>query len=255
MSFIRDCLLVFGRQMRLSLRNPAWLVIGLTQPAIYLAFLGPLLVRVAASNSTDFPAGSSWQFFVPGLLIQLGLFSASFVGLTIIAELRAGVIERLRVTPVSRLALLGGRLLRDVVVLLVQGAVLVAAGAAFGLRAPLDGILIVFGFMALLALSLAAASYAVGLVTKSEQVLAPLFNATLVPLMLLSGILLPMGMAPRWLNALSLASPFRYVVGAMRVALHGQYANSSMLEGGLVAVGLAVVFLAVSSRAFLKENA
>src|SRR5258708_7445207 len=101
-----------------------------------------------------------------------------------IAAWRSGVIERMRVPPVSRLALLLGRVLRDVVVLVVQAAVLIIAGVAFGLRAPLVGVLISFVFVALLAASLAAVSYSVGLVLKSEDALAPLLNMIVVPLML-----------------------------------------------------------------------
>ena len=41
MSLVPTSLLIFMRQMRLSLRSPAWPIIGLTQPALYLAFLGP----------------------------------------------------------------------------------------------------------------------------------------------------------------------------------------------------------------------
>src|SRR4051794_35240777 len=105
MDFVRDSLLIFVRQTRLLLRDPAWLVIGLTQPALYLAFLGPLLQRITIEAGGS-PTGNSWQLFVPGLLIQLGLFGAGFVGLGIIADIRTGVVERLRVTPVSRYALL-----------------------------------------------------------------------------------------------------------------------------------------------------
>ena len=57
---------------------------------------------------------------MPGLLVLLAMFGALFTGFGLIAELRAGVIERSRVTPVSRLALLLGRSLRDIVSLLVQ---------------------------------------------------------------------------------------------------------------------------------------
>jgi ABC-2 type transport system permease protein len=105
----------------------------------------------------------SYRFFVPGLLIQLGLFGAAFVGFSIIADWLAGVIERFRVTPVSRLALLAGRVLRDVVVLLVQAVILVLAGIAFEMRAPVGGVLIGLGFIAVVAVSLAAISYTVGL--------------------------------------------------------------------------------------------
>jgi len=255
MSFFRDTFLIFRRQLRLSLRNPAWVVIGLTQPILYLAFFGPLLTKIAAGGLPGFPPGNSYSFFVPGLLVQLGLFGAAFVGFTIISDWRAGVIERFRVAPVSRLALLAGRVLRDVVTLLVQAIVLVLAGVAFGLRAPLGGVLIGLGFIAVVAVSLSAISYAVGLALKSEDALAPLINMIVVPLMLLSGIMLPLTLGPGWLQGIARVTPFRYIIDAMREAFQGVYATTIMLEGACVAVGLAAVCLFVASRAFVRENA
>ncbi len=255
MSFFTDTYLIFRRQLRLSLRNPAWVIIGLIQPILYLAFFGPLLTKVAGGGLPGFPAGNSYSFFVPGLLIQLGLFGAAFVGFTIIADWRAGVIERFRVTPVSRTALLAGRVLRDVVTLLVQAIVLVLAGLAFGMRAPLPGVLIGLGFIAVVAISLSAISYTVGLLLKSEDALAPLINMFVVPLMLLSGIMLPMTLGPGWLQGISRATPFRYIIDAMRQAFHGTYATTVMVEGICVAIGLAAACLFIASRAFVRENA
>src|SRR5262244_3454913 len=252
MSFARDTLLIFRRQMRLSLRNPAWVIIGLVQPILYLLFFGPLLTRIAGGGIPGFPGGNAYSFFVPGLLIQLGLFGAAFVGFSIIADWRVGVVERLRVTPVSRLAILTGRLLRDVLTLLVQAAVL---GLAFGMRAPVSGVLIGFGFVAVVAVSLAAISYTVGLLTKSEDVLAPLLNMVMVPLLLLSGIMLPMTLGPGWLQGIARATPFRYIIDAMRGAFAGHYLTTIMLEGVLVAVGLAIACLWIAGRAFVRENA
>lgn len=255
MILAHDTMLIFQRQLRLSMRSPAWVVIGLVQPVIYLAFFGPLLVRLARDVAPGFPGGDSWRFFVPGLLVQLGLFGSAFVGFAVIADWRAGVIERMRVTPVSRLALLLGRVLRDAAVLLVQGVVLVLAGVAFGLRAPLPGVLIALGFVAVLAVSLASLSYTVALLTRSDEALAPLLNLVTVPLMLLSGIMLPMTLAPTWLDAVSRATPLRYIIDAMRDALAGHYGSTAMYEGGAVAVVLAVLCVAAGARAFRKENA
>ena len=255
MSFARDTLLIFRRQLKLSLRNPAWVIIGLIQPILYLAFFGPLLSQVASGTVPGFPAGNSYSFFVPGLLIQLGLFGAAFVGFSIIADWRFGVIERLRVTPVSRLAILSGRVLRDVVTLLVQAVVLVLAGVAFGMRAPVGGVLVGLGFIAVVAISLSAISYTVGLLTKSEDVLAPAINMVVVPLMLLSGIMLPMTLGPGWLQGIARATPFRYIIDAMRSAFAGQYLTVIMLEGVLVAIGLAALCLWIAGRAFIRENA
>jgi ABC-2 type transport system permease protein len=254
LTFFSDTWLIFTRQMRLSLRNPAWVIIGLIQPILYLAFFGPLLSKIAQAGALGVPASNPYSFFVPGLLIQLGLFGAAFVGFTIISDWRAGVIERFRVTPVSRIALLSGRVLRDVVTLTVQAIVLVLAGVAFGLRAPLGGVLISLGFVAVVAVSLSAVSYATGLLLKSEDALAPLLNMIMVPLMLLSGIMLPMTLGPHWLRIAAKCTPFGYIINAMRGAFAGHYLTTIMLEGICVAVGLAILCLSLASRAFMKEN-
>jgi ABC-2 type transport system permease protein len=255
MSFARDTFLIFQRQLKLMLRQPAWVIIGLIQPILYLVFFGPLLSRIASGGLPGFPNGNSYSFFVPGLLIQLGLFGAAFVGFAIISDWRAGVIERFRVTPVSRLALLSGRVLRDVLTLLVQAIVLVLAGLAFGLRAPVAGVLIGLAFIAVVAVSLSAISYSVGLLLKSEDALAPLINLIVVPLMLLSGIMLPLTLGPGWLQGIARATPFRYLIDAMREAFAGHYGGTIMIEGVAVAIGLAVVCLVAASRAFVRENA
>src|ERR1700735_4180972 len=98
METARDTFLIFRRQMRQSLRNPVWVIIGLTQPILYLALFGPLLTHL--TSAPGFQPGNAWQVYVPGLLVQLGLFGSAFVGFSIIAEWRMGVIERMRVTPV-----------------------------------------------------------------------------------------------------------------------------------------------------------
>jgi ABC-2 type transport system permease protein len=244
---------VFRRQERLALRNPAWVIIGLTQPILYLALFGPLLTRLP--TATLGTTGNAYKFFVPGLLIQLGLFGSTFVGFAIISDWRAGVIERFRVTPVSRLAIVAGRVLRDVVTLVVQAAVLVLVGVAFGLRAPVAAVFIGFGFIVLVAVGLASVSYATGLLVKSEDSFAPLVNTVVVPLLLLSGIFLPMTLGHGWLQGVARISPFRYIIDAMREAYHGQYFNTIMVEGIAVAAGMAVLFLWLGSRVFVRENA
>jgi len=252
MQTLYDTLLIFRYQMRLSLRNPVWVVIGLSSPLLYLALFGPLLTGVA--RSPGFPAGDAWQVFVPGLIVQLAMFGSGFVGFAIIAELRMGVIERMRVTPVSRMALLLGRVMRDVVVLLVQSVLLILAAIAFGLRAPWLGVLLGLCFVPLLALSMASLSYTAGLLTRDEDAFAPLVSMVSVPLMLLSGILLPMSLAPEWLYILAHANPFLYIVEAMRSVFLGEYVTWTVFAGAAAAVLLAVLSVAFGTRTFRRQN-
>src|SRR5919202_1721519 len=135
MKLLRDTWLMFGRYIGIFLHNPIWVIVGLVQPVLYLLLFAPLLKGIASSRG--FPPGGAYNVFVPGLLIQLGLFGASGVGFSLIAELQEGVIERFRVTPVSRLALLLGRALRDILLLEIQSLVLLLLSIPFGLHVTL----------------------------------------------------------------------------------------------------------------------
>ncbi|MGI9092757.1 MAG: ABC transporter permease [Mycobacteriales bacterium] len=244
---------VFVRAMRLSLRNPTWIVIGLTQPILYLALFGPLLRKM--NQLPGFPPGSWWQVFVPGLLIQLGIFGALFVGFGLVAEYRAGVIEQMRVTPAPRMALLLGRVLRDVIVLVVQALVLTVAAVVFGMRAPIVGVVVAFVLVALLGAACASVSYAVALITKSEDVLAPLLNTVAVPVLLLSGILLPMSLAPGWLRTLSEINPFSHVVDGIRSLFRGDFGSADTMWGLIVGAIIVALGLIFGARTFQRESA
>ncbi|MFC8424304.1 ABC transporter permease [Streptomyces sp. NPDC057236] len=247
---LHDTALVYGRYLRQSLRSRFALLFGVLTPLLYLLFFGPLLTGLPLGGQ-----GSSWQLLVPGLLLQLALFGASFAGFTIIIEKGQGVVERMRVTPVSRLALLLGRVLRDATLFVFQAVLLVLAALVMGLRAPLAGVLIGFAFVALLTVSLAALSYALAMRMDTPQTFGPTINALTMPSMLLSGLMLPMTLGPAWLDVLSRLMPFRHLVDAMRDAYVGAYATAHMLYGTVVAVGLAVLAVTVGTRVFRTAGA
>jgi ABC-2 type transport system permease protein len=145
--------------------------------------------------------------------------------------------------------------LRDTVVLLIQAALLTLIAVAFGLRVPLVGALITVGIVGLLGVSLASLSYAAGLWLKSEDALAPLLNMVSVPVLLLSGILLPMTLAPSWLRRLAQLNPFSHVVDGARAAFRNDLGDSSLVIGLLSAAVLAVAGLAIATRTFQRESA
>ncbi len=243
--------LIFRRAMRLSLRNPIWVILGLIQPILYLVMFGPLLENM--TRVQGWPGGDAWSVFVPGLLVQLGIFGAAFVGFGLLHEMRAGVVERMRVTPASRLALLLGRVLRDVVVLFVQGLILVGCALLFGLDAPVGGLVVGLVVVALLGAAFSSASYAAALILKSEDALAPLANGLAVPLLLLSGILLPMSLAPGWLETVSDINPLKHVVDGVRALfLHGS--TSTVLWGIVATLALVAAGMALGTRTFERES-
>ena len=246
MQTIRDTWLVFQRYFQLLIRNPAWIAIGVLQPVLYLTLFAPLLKSIAAVRG--FPAGGAYNVFVPGQLIMLGLFGASGVGFGLIAELRLGVIERFRVTPVSRLALLLGRASRDILNLLVQALILILLSLPFGLSVHPLGVLIMLVLLALVALLFASLAYSCALWLKSEDSFAPLMFTATLPLLLLSGVLLPMSLAPAWLRDIALVNPLGYAVDAGRALFLDHIGDVSVVKGLAIMAALALVAVVWAAR-------
>ena len=253
MKLLRDTWLVFQRYFSLFIHNPAWVAVGVVQPALYLLLFAPLLKSIV--HLPGFPPGGAYNVFVPGLLVQLGIFGASGVGFSLISELRGGVVERLRVIPVSRLALLLGRALRDTLTLLVQSLILVAIGLPFGLSIKPLGMLIMLALIGLVGLLFASISYWLALVLKDENSFAPIIFTAALPLLLLSGVLLPMSLAPQWLQTISTLNPLSHAVSAARSIFLGHLANPTVLEGIVIVAGLALLAVVGAARAFSRAVA
>ena len=214
-----DTYLLGKNELIVQVRSPLWLVFGLFQPIVYLVLFAPFLSGIA--KTPGFPTGDAIQFFAPGLLILNALFNASFAGFGLIDKLRSGFLERIRVTPVSRLAIVLGLVLRNTVVLIVQSALLLLTSLCFGLHLDPMGAAILAVLMTLIGITMASLSYAIALLVKDEGTLAAITNFFTLPLVLLSGVMLPVAFAPASIRMLAKFDPFTYAVDAARALLNG----------------------------------
>jgi len=249
MKLMRDTGLIFQRQFLLLLRNPVWIFVGVFQPVMYLLLFAPLLKPALGVGSN----AEAYEIFVPGLLVLLAIFGGLFQGFGLIAELRAGIIERSRVTPVSRLALLLGRSLRDVVSLLAQAVIITLLALVFDLRVYIWNLLLAYLMLALISLMTSALSYGVALMVKSEDALAPLMNTVAQPVLLLSGILLPLTFAPGWLQGIADWNPFSWAVNGTRALFRGDLGAPDVWQGLLIMAVLAVLAVIWAAREFARS--
>ena len=247
MRTLRDTWLIFHRSLVLTIRQPVWIIFGIMYPVLYLVLFGPLLNGAVSQAGTGV---SAYNWFVPGLLVQIALFGTAFGGFGLIAELRYGVVERMRVTPMSRIAMLFGRSLRDVVILSAQAIVMMVVAIPFGLQIDLAGAVVTMALLVLIGLALAPLSYTAALVLKSEDALAPVVNGVALPLLLLSGILLPLALAPEWLKFLSTLNPLTHAADAARALFNGDWGNPEIAIGAVIMGALAVFAVWLASRAF-----
>jgi ABC-2 type transport system permease protein len=143
-----------------------------------------------------------------------------------------------------------GRALRDVLILLAQSLLLILLSLPFGLRIHPVGLLVVLGLLALIGLLAACSSYALALWLQSEDALAPFLSTVTLPLLLLSGVLLPLSLAPGWIRAIAAVNPLAYAVDAARAIFNDQPGDPSVIRGVAVMAILAMLALIAASRSF-----
>ncbi|HLJ81729.1 MAG TPA: ABC transporter permease [Ktedonobacterales bacterium] len=247
---LRDSWLMFISQLRVSLRQPVWLFIGLFQPICYMLLFAPLLKNLA--GVPGFPSGGAYNIFTPGLMMMMAIFGTGFAGFNLIARLREGVIERLRVTPINRLAMMLGIIAVDLLNLLVQTGLLVGVGALLGFRPNVGGLLILLALLLVSGVMMASLSYTLALLVKEQGALAATINLFTLPLLLLSGIMLPLSLAPDVLRTVAKANPFSYAVDAARALVAGHLGNVAVAQAFLILGVLAVLTLTWATRSIRK---
>ncbi len=250
MRILRDTKLMFVRNMQHTLRNPIFILVSMFQPLLYLFLFMPLVENLG--GVPGLPVGKTVETFIPGLLVMLALFGSAFVGFTLIDELRTGVIERFLVTPVTRSSILLGRVLRDAFVLVTQCVLITLVAIPFGLSVNVVGFLLSLILYGLIGITMASMSYSFALIYKSEDNLAPTLNTITLPISLLSGIILPLVLAPIWLQDVAMLNPFSYAVNASRALFAGNFYSVDIIEGFGIITLLAIVMFLWSLRSLKK---
>lgn len=248
--FVHDSAAVFARELKPVVRDPFSLIFSLVQPLVFLALLGPLIAGVPGM-----PGDNAWQWFVPGILVMIALFGTSATGSNLLYEIHTGSHERLMVAPVSRAALLVGRALKEMAPLSVQAVLIVAVMLPFGFQLYPVGAVIGLLLLGVFGVGVGALSYTLALaVRKTEWMFWVVQQSLIFPLLILSGMLMPLEMGPAWMRAAAAVNPFTHLVNAERALFSGQLGDSAVWHGALAAAATAVVGLFVGVRAMRRST-
>jgi ABC-2 type transport system permease protein len=150
--------------------------------------------------------------------------------------------------------LLIGRALKEIVPMFVQALIIIAVTVPFGFRVNLLGALVGLLILAVFCVGLGALSYTLALASKNQEWLFWTVQQTvLFPLLLLAGMLLPIGAGPGWLQTLARVNPLTYVVDAERALFNGDFAAGT--TGGAIVAALIVAALGlfVGTRAMQRS--
>ncbi len=238
------------RHLRNLARQPLYVMFTIVQPVIWLVLFGQLFKNVV--RIPGFGAHAYVDFLTPGVVIMTVLFGSGWSGLGIIRDLDLGVMDRFLVSPVSRLALVTGRLAQLSIVAVIQSVLIIILGVLLGARIPggITGVLALIGCAVLLALPIGSLSCGMALVTRKEETVIGAANFILLPLTFLSSVFMPPNLLPTWLLDLARFNPVEWAVEAARAALDAHADWTVILPHVALLVAFAVVTAGLATRAF-----
>lgn len=218
---LADTWYLFHKYMKITFRMPMWTLFTLVQPLIWLIIFGQLFRNM--TQLPGFPPGSYMDFFVPGVLIMTVLFGSSWSGVSLLREIQSGTVDKMLLSPASRVAIVLSRVLHSTAQVVVQVLIMLAVAWAMGAQLNLNPLYLGLSMLVVLLLGLcfAALSNGFAIALQREEPLVIIGNLMTLPLMFFSTALVPESFMPAWIKYISMINPINYSVEAVRAVLVG----------------------------------
>ncbi|MBV8879761.1 MAG: ABC transporter permease [Planctomycetaceae bacterium] len=188
------------------------------------------------------------RYLYPGTLVQILLFTSIFSTISIIQDRQQGFLQGVLVAPVSRSAIVLGKVLGGTSIALTQGALFLLLGPVVGINPGPLGWLAALGVMAVISFGLTALGVLLAWRFDSVQGFHSIMNLLLMPMWLLSGAVFDPAKAIPWVRVVMVGNPLTYGVGALRRVLTGEGMGLG-LGIGVSAAFAAVMFVLAASFA------
>jgi len=234
-TLVADTRHVFQREISLILRDPFSMIFSLVQPLVFLGLFGPLLA--GSVNPAAINGASPLQWFLPGVIVMICLFGTSTTGSNLLYEIMMGSYERVLAAPLHRSSILIGKALKELAPLVVQAALVTLVAIPFGFKLYPVHVLAGLLLLGVFGVGLGAFSNALAIASRKREWMFWAVQQTLLfPLLILSGMMLPLETGPQWIQALSKFNPLTYIVDAERSLFAGTFDAGLVLQGTLAAL-------------------
>ncbi|MGC0418964.1 ABC transporter permease [Embleya sp. AB8] len=238
------------RQFRVFFRQPAYLIITLIQPVIWLFLFGQLFRNVA--DLPGFGAGSYLDYLVPGVVVMNAVSANMWAGMGVLEEIDRGTLNRFLVTPLRRSALVNANVVAQGCSTAFQSLVMIALGRLGGAHYPggVVGILVLIVVSSILGTIFGAFSNALGMVARQRETVIALNTFLLLPLTFLSSAFLPAANMPHWIRVIARFNPLDWALRSARSAMRADPDWAMVAERGAALVALAAFAVWLSMRTF-----
>ena len=234
----RDSLLIAGRHLRVLRESPGRLIFPLLQPVLILVLFVSVLENLASVSG-----GPYRQFLIPGIMIENVVLTAPITGLALVRDADTGLADRFRSLPMSRSAVLVGRLLSDAVVFFVQALVMIGVSYLLGFRVHtgLPGLVGTVAAEVAFGISLGVTCAWLALLIRDVETAERALFFPFIPLAFVSSAYAPVDRLAGWLQPLARVSPVSSAVAVLRALADGGPLAGSALQLAAWSAVLAIV--------------
>jgi ABC-2 type transport system permease protein len=214
------------------------------------ALLSPLVFWfvIGSGIGSSFRAGTSpngisyLEYFYPGTLILIMLFTAIFSTISIIEDRREGFLQSVLVAPISPGAIVCGKILGGTTLAMMQGVIFLLLAPFAGIPISPERFLICLGTLFVVGFGLTGLGFLVAWPMESTQGFHAIMNVFLIPLWLMSGALFPATNPHSWVYWAVHINPVTYGVAAVRRALYAGDPGVAHLPGFALSLGVSALF-------------
>ena len=259
---------IFGRWIKKTLRRPQFLFFSIVQPIVWFVLFTQAFQSIASirepipgTNPIQYITFASLTgtssyitFFSAAVIIQTVISSAMQSGMGMVTDLESGYMDKMRVAPIHRSAILMGKVLSDGTRILIQTAVIMALGLALGVTVATG----VAGLLLLLAISMAfgiawsGISTFIGLATKNSEATLMISILTTFPLLFLSTAMMPKALLQPWIQTVATYNPMSYIADALHGLVITGFDWTTLAYAGIVILGVGVISLSATTSMFRR---
>lgn len=233
-------------------RVPGAAIPGVLAPTIF--FLGLNGVFGGLIHLSGFATDSYQSFIVPVSMLQGAGFTGAAAGVNLARDYEQGWVDRLLVSPAPRWVLLAGNVLAASARALIPATFVLTIAFVIGANWPgVDGLLICYLMVAAMAAVAACWGSMLALHYKSQSA-APLMQAGMMAMVLLTPAYAPLELLQPWLEQVARINPVTHVVEAARQGFVGSVTWTDTWPGLLAVAGLLVLLGALALREMRRTN-
>ncbi|MBF0455853.1 MAG: ABC transporter permease [Magnetococcales bacterium] len=232
-------------------------VVGsVAQPVLFWVLLGSGFS--ASFQAPGYPGLSYSEYFFPGILLMVVLFSGIFSTITVIEDRNQGLLQGVLVSPAPRMAIVLGKVIGAMAIGLLQALFFMLAIPFLGMDPSFANLLLLLLGLVVAALGFTALGFLIAWNMESTAGFHAIMSVFLLPLWMLSGALFPMEQAPVWLESIMLVNPVSHALVLIRLPLYHStevlLANPDYLTAFAIAVAWAMGMLLLALRQIKRPD-